>query len=84
MSVRWITAFVDLYAPSADEAVAFWVAVTGYRLSAWRGAALTGWERRPGGLPEFDSLVRPAGMPLRLFLQCRSRTGGSNPAAPGT
>jgi hypothetical protein len=32
-------------------------------------AALTGWERRPGSRPEFDFLVRPEGMPLRLLLQ---------------
>jgi predicted enzyme related to lactoylglutathione lyase len=32
-------------------------------------AALTGWERRRGSRPEFDYLVRPAGMPLRLLLQ---------------
>jgi hypothetical protein len=36
-------------------------------------AALTGWPRRPAGLPEFDYLVRPDGMPLRLLLQ---RIGG--------
>ncbi len=35
-------------------------------------ASLTGWKRRPGSLPEFDHLVRPDGMPLRLLLQ---RTG---------
>ncbi len=32
-------------------------------------AALTGWPRRPGSRPEFDFLVRPEGMPLRLLLQ---------------
>ncbi|MET8149681.1 VOC family protein [Actinoplanes sp. NPDC049668] len=36
-------------------------------------AAATGWRRRPGSLPEFDFLVRPDGMPLRLLLQ---RVGG--------
>jgi hypothetical protein len=36
-------------------------------------SALTGWPRRATGLPEFDFLVRPGGMPLRLLLQ---RTGG--------
>nr|BFE72424.1 hypothetical protein GCM10020092_057250 [Actinoplanes digitatis] len=36
-------------------------------------AAVTGWERQPGSLPEFDFLVRPDGMPLRLLLQ---RVGG--------
>jgi predicted enzyme related to lactoylglutathione lyase len=32
-------------------------------------SALTGWERRPGSRPEFEYLVRPPGMPLRLLLQ---------------
>lgn len=32
-------------------------------------AALTGWPRQPGSRPEFDSLVRPEAMPLRLLLQ---------------
>jgi hypothetical protein len=31
--------------------------------------ALTGWERRKGSRPEFDYLVRPPEMPLRLLLQ---------------
>jgi hypothetical protein len=32
-------------------------------------AAFTGWERRPGSLPEFEHLARPPEMPLRLLLQ---------------
>ncbi|MEV4640145.1 VOC family protein [Actinoplanes sp. NPDC049548] len=36
-------------------------------------AAVTGWPRRSGSLPEFDFLVRPEAMPLRLLLQ---RIGG--------
>jgi hypothetical protein len=36
-------------------------------------SALTGWPRRATGLPEFDFLERPDGLPLRLLLQ---RTGG--------
>jgi hypothetical protein len=32
-------------------------------------SALTGWSRRPAGLPEFGYLVRPEDMPLRLLLQ---------------
>ena len=32
-------------------------------------AALTGWEVRPGALPEFRVLARPTGMALRLLLQ---------------
>jgi len=31
--------------------------------------ALTGWERRTGSRPEFEYLVRPPEMPLRLLLQ---------------
>jgi hypothetical protein len=31
--------------------------------------ALTGWDRRPGSRPEFEYLVRPPDMPLRLLLQ---------------
>jgi hypothetical protein len=31
--------------------------------------ALTGWERRSGSRPEFEYLVRPPEMPLRLLLQ---------------
>jgi predicted enzyme related to lactoylglutathione lyase len=31
--------------------------------------ALTGWERRPGSRPEFEYLVRPSEMPVRLLLQ---------------
>lgn len=43
--------------PAAYEAeCAFW-------------AALTGWEVRGGSRPEFRTLVRPEGMPLRLLLQ---------------
>ena len=36
-------------------------------------AALTGWPRRVGSRPEFDALVRPEAVPLRLLLQ---RVGG--------
>jgi hypothetical protein len=32
-------------------------------------AALTGWRRRTGSRPEFEYLVRPPGIPLRLLLQ---------------
>jgi hypothetical protein len=45
------------------------VPVGGFDAEADFWAALTGWERRPGSLPEFDFLVRPEGMPLRLLLQ---------------
>lgn len=39
-----------------DEEAEFW-------------AALTGWELKPGALPEFSYLVRPSGGPVRLLLQ---------------
>ncbi|WP_233624376.1 VOC family protein [Actinoplanes sp. ATCC 53533] len=45
------------------------VPVGGFDAEADFWAALTGWQRRPGSLPEFDFLVRPDGMPLRLLLQ---------------
>jgi hypothetical protein len=53
---------LDLPRPQFEAEVAFWV-------------ALTGWERRATGLPEFDFLVRPDGVPLRLLLQ---RTDGAS------
>jgi hypothetical protein len=39
-------------------------------------AALTGWEPRSGSRPEFRSLVRPAGIPVRLLFQRRDDDGG--------
>jgi hypothetical protein len=36
-------------------------------------SALTGWGRQPSDRPEFESLRRPAGMPVRVLLQ---RVGG--------
>ncbi|MCA2214958.1 VOC family protein [Jidongwangia harbinensis] len=47
----------------------------GFDAEAGFWAALTGWERRAVGLPEFDVLRRPQGQPLRLLLQ---RTGGES------
>ncbi|MFI7545441.1 VOC family protein [Actinoplanes sp. NPDC049599] len=41
----------------------------GFDVEADFWAALTGWQRRAGSLPEFDVLVRPPAMPLRLLLQ---------------
>jgi hypothetical protein len=43
--------------------------------------ALTGWQRRPGSRPEFEYLVRPAGMPLRLLLQRRDDAGADGVTA---
>jgi Glyoxalase-like domain len=47
---------IDIPAARYDTEARFW-------------AELTGWERRPGRRPEFEYLVRPPGMPLRLLLQ---------------
>jgi len=46
----WLTAFLDLPAAEFDEGVAFWQAVTGYALSAYRGAR-----------EEFATLLPPSG-----------------------
>jgi hypothetical protein len=50
MAVSWLTAFLDLPADEYDVAVAFWRSVTGYGLSAARGAH-----------DEFATLVPPSG-----------------------
>ena len=47
---------LDIPAPDYEQTVEFW-------------ATLTGWELRVGALPAFRSLLRPAGIPLRLLLQ---------------
>ncbi len=56
MTVRWVTAFLDLPEEHHDDAADFWSAVTGYALSARRGAD-----------GEFTTLVPPDGVDhLRL------------------
>lgn len=50
----------------------------GYQQECEFWSALTGWQLRPGSRPEFQHLLRPAGMPLRLLLQ---RLGDPRPAA---
>jgi len=50
MSIRWLTVFLDFPAGSFDSGVAFWRAVTGYELSAARGAD-----------GEFATLLPPTG-----------------------
>lgn len=47
---------LDIPAQLFDREATFWT-------------ALTGWERRNGSRPEFEYLVRPPEMPLRLLLQ---------------
>src|SRR6185437_12051796 len=50
MSIRWVTVFLDFPAGSFAAGVEFWRAVTGYGLSAARGAD-----------GEFATLLPPAG-----------------------
>jgi hypothetical protein len=38
---------------------------------------LTGWPKRPGSLPEFVSLTRPDGIPLRLLFQRLGEASGT-------
>jgi hypothetical protein len=47
---------LDIPPRQFDDEASFW-------------AALTGWERRSGSRPEFEYLLRPPGIPLRLLLQ---------------
>jgi Glyoxalase-like domain len=47
---------LDIQPASYDDETAFWT-------------GLTGWERRAGSRPEFEYLVRPPEIPLRLLLQ---------------
>lgn len=41
-------------------------------------ASLTGWDLRPGALPEFAYLERPEGLPVRLLLQRRERAAAQD------
>ncbi|MBL7257834.1 VOC family protein [Paractinoplanes lichenicola] len=50
---------VDVPGDAFDREVAFW-------------SAVTGWERAPSDLPQFEHLARGSGLPLKLLLQ---RTG---------
>lgn len=63
------TGQVRVGAPSLLDQVCLDVPAAAYagELSFW--AALTGWGVRQGGRPEFASLERPTGMPVRLLFQ---------------
>jgi len=54
---------------SVVDQVSLDVPVAGFEAEADFWAGLTGWPRRMAGLPEFEFLRRPAGMPLRFLLQ---------------
>ncbi|MEP6648561.1 MAG: VOC family protein [Lapillicoccus sp.] len=55
MAVTWLTAFLDTAAPDAEATEAYWVAVTGWPLSARRGAQDEFATLQP---PDGDGLVR--------------------------
>ncbi|MFI5930547.1 VOC family protein [Actinoplanes sp. NPDC051494] len=59
--------------PAVVDQMCLDIPVAGFDAEADFWAAVTGWERRSFAGSEFDYLVRPAGMPLRLLLQ---RVGG--------
>jgi hypothetical protein len=44
-------------------------------------SSLTGWELRTGSRPEFQSLERPAGIPVRLLLQRRAQAEPHEPVS---
>ncbi|HEX8626908.1 MAG TPA: VOC family protein [Catenuloplanes sp.] len=56
---------LDIPAPGFPAECAFW-------------ASLTGWDLRPGGLPEFAYLVRPAAIAVRLLFQRRLVAGADD------
>ncbi|MPY53320.1 VOC family protein [Streptomyces acidicola] len=56
---------IDVAPAAFTSEVAFWT-------------DLTGWDSRPGSLPEFHVLTPPAGLPLRILLQ---RLGTDRPAS---
>jgi Glyoxalase-like domain len=65
MSARWMTIFLDFPAGSFDAGVAFWREVTGYGLSAARGAD-----------GEFATLLPPAGDAYLRVQRIRAGAGG--------
>jgi hypothetical protein len=65
MSLRWLTIFLDFPAGSFDAGVAFWQEVTGYGLSAARGAD-----------GEFATLLPPSGNAYLRVQRIRDGAGG--------
>lgn len=65
MSVRWVTAFVDLPVPAVASGVAFWQQVTGSALSPWRGKQ-----------DEFATLLPPDGTPYLRVQKMYDGPGG--------
>lgn len=65
MSFRWLTVFLDFPAASFDPGVTFWRAVTGSRLSAYRGTS-----------GEFATLLPPDGDPYLRVQRLAAGDGG--------
>jgi hypothetical protein len=65
MSIRWLTIFLDFPAGSFDAGVTFWPEVTGYGLSAARGAD-----------GQFATLLPPAGDAYLRVQRVREGAGG--------
>jgi len=54
------------------------VAPEGYEVEKSFWTALTGWELHPDAQPEFDLLVPPLGLPIRILLQRLGNDGASS------
>jgi hypothetical protein len=65
MPIRWLTVFLDFPDPAFEPGVAFWREVTGYGLSAPRGAD-----------GQFATLLPPAGDPYLRVQRVRDGNGG--------
>ncbi|GAA4119379.1 hypothetical protein GCM10022415_19370 [Knoellia locipacati] len=66
--------------PDLLDQVCLDVPADGYAREVDFWESLTGWPKRPGSLPEFVSLTRPDGIPVRLLFQ---RLGEASGAARG-
>jgi Glyoxalase-like domain len=67
VSIRWLTLLLDFPAGKFDDCVTFWRQVTGYGLSAARGAA-----------DEFATLLPPSGDAYLRVQRVADGTGGSH------
>ncbi|HYY12116.1 MAG TPA: VOC family protein, partial [Kineosporiaceae bacterium] len=67
MTARWLTIFLDLPRERADEAEAFWAAVTGSAVSPRRGTS-----------GEFATLLPPVGDPWLRVQRVAAGAGGSH------
>jgi len=68
-------AVLDAGGPSRLDQLCLDIPPDAYERECSFWAALTGWELRSGGRPEFAYLDRPAQIPLRLLLQRKESAG---------